>query len=180
MSSGDIWYIAKLSLLAVYTLAFWPVVIFLALGLICFALQVGFVGLVYMVPVVWRVILTACAYLVVFPFTVWSKTAWKNARNRIHAGIWRRPQPRGEDTFESGTESHASKPEAKKPTTDDPHFVLGVPLEANATEIKKAFRQKMMMNHPDKLSGLDPELQKIANDRTVKITKAYERLISRV
>ena len=32
------------------------------------------------------------------------------------------------------------------------------------------------MNHPDKLSTLDPELQKIASERTIAIKDAYERL----
>ncbi len=34
----------------------------------------------------------------------------------------------------------------------------------------------MMMNHPDKLSTLDPELQRFAMERTIAIKDAYERL----
>ncbi len=34
----------------------------------------------------------------------------------------------------------------------------------------------MMMNQPDKLSKLDPELQRIASERTVAIKNAYEKL----
>ena len=44
------------------------------------------------------------------------------------------------------------------------------------SEIRAAFKAKMMMNHPDKLATLDPELQLIATQRTVAIKDAYERL----
>lgn len=43
-------------------------------------------------------------------------------------------------------------------------------------EVKAAYKAKMMLNHPDKLANLDPELQKIAQERTIAIKDAYEQL----
>ena len=56
--------------------------------------------------------------------------------------------------------------------------LLGVRFNATIAEIRAAFKNKMMMNHPDKLANLDPELQKIAQERTIAIKDAYERLTS--
>ena len=50
-------------------------------------------------------------------------------------------------------------------------FVIGIKIEKE--ELRKAFKVRMMMNHPDKLSTLDPELQKIASDRTIAIKDAF-------
>ena len=54
--------------------------------------------------------------------------------------------------------------------------LLGVNFNATRAEIRAAFKNKMMMNHPDKLSTLDPELQRFAMERTIAIKDAYERL----
>lgn len=58
----------------------------------------------------------------------------------------------------------------------DLYSLLGVSTTATKDEIRAAFKAKMMMNHPDKLASLDPELQRIATERTVAIKDAYERL----
>ena len=59
---------------------------------------------------------------------------------------------------------------------NDPYAILGLRRGATLEEIKKAFREKMTMNHPDKLASLDPEIQKFATLRAATINDAYERL----
>lgn len=61
-------------------------------------------------------------------------------------------------------------------SSKDLYSLLGVSTTASKDEIRAAFKAKMMMNHPDKLASLDPELQRIATERTVAIKDAYDRL----
>lgn len=84
---------------------------------------------------------------------------------------------------ESQTESASHFKEEIKPSSSNLKelcSLLGVSYNASKEEIRFAFRNKMMMNHPDKLAALDPELQRIATERTIAIKNAYERLTSSV
>lgn len=56
--------------------------------------------------------------------------------------------------------------------------VLQVDSTANKQEVKRAYRKLMSKNHPDKLiaQGLPESMIKLANDKTQKITKAYEQI----
>ena len=64
-------------------------------------------------------------------------------------------------------------PSAKQP---DAWSVLGIKPGASKAEITKAYREKMLKNHPDKVAMLDPALQEFANKRTLKIQAAYDEL----
>lgn len=55
----------------------------------------------------------------------------------------------------------------------DYYKVLGVSRDADIAEIKKAYRQKMRENHPDKVGSEDSEA---AEDRVAEINNAYEVL----
>ena len=83
-----------------------------------------------------------------------------------------------------GSEEQASfnQGETYKQESTDPssswYDMLGVKKGASKAELKEAFKSKMQMNHPDKLATLDPELQKVASDRTIAIKDAYEKLIA--
>ena len=70
------------------------------------------------------------------------------------------------------------EPRAQADTYYESYDLLGVNFNATRSEIRAAFKNKMMMNHPDKLSTLDPELQRFAMERTIAIKDAYERLTS--
>ena len=56
------------------------------------------------------------------------------------------------------------------------YAILELDRNANKQEVKRAYRRLISRNHPDKLiaQGLPEEMIKIANDKTQKITKAYE------
>lgn len=58
------------------------------------------------------------------------------------------------------------------------YAILELNPNANKQEIKRAYRRLISRNHPDKLiaQGLPEEMIKMANDKTQKITKAYERI----
>ncbi len=72
------------------------------------------------------------------------------------------------------------EPKAQASKTNDLYSLLGVRYNASKEEIRAAFKNKMMMNHPDKLAALDPELQRIATERTIAIKDAYERLTASI
>lgn len=56
--------------------------------------------------------------------------------------------------------------------------ILEVTPNATKQEVKKAYRRLISRNHPDKLiaQGLPEAMIKMANDKTQKITKAYEQI----
>ena len=60
----------------------------------------------------------------------------------------------------------------------DLHFreMLGVRAEATREEIRKAYRQRVMENHPDRFPPDRKALQELA---TVALTEAYQALMSR-
>lgn len=58
------------------------------------------------------------------------------------------------------------------------YALLEIDASASKNEVKRAYRRLISRNHPDKLiaQGLPEEMIKIANDKTQKITKAYDQI----
>jgi DnaJ like chaperone protein len=58
------------------------------------------------------------------------------------------------------------------------YALLEIKPSASKQEVKRAYRRSISRNHPDKLiaQGLPEQMIKIANDKTQKITKAYEQI----
>jgi len=56
------------------------------------------------------------------------------------------------------------------------YAILGVTPEATQAVVKKAYKQRMSQNHPDKLvaKGLPAEMIRVATEKTQHIQKAYE------
>jgi DnaJ like chaperone protein len=54
--------------------------------------------------------------------------------------------------------------------------VLGVSPDADVEEIKIAYRQLTLQNHPDKVANLGPEFVRIAEEKFKKIQQAYEEV----
>jgi DnaJ like chaperone protein len=54
--------------------------------------------------------------------------------------------------------------------------VLGVSPDAGVEEIKAAYRQLAVQNHPDRVASLGPEFVKVAEEKFKAIQEAYEEL----
>lgn len=61
---------------------------------------------------------------------------------------------------------------------DDPYEILGVAHDADFQQIRKAYRQLMADNHPDRLiqNGAPPEFEAAATEKSAIITTAYARI----
>jgi DnaJ-domain-containing protein 1 len=57
---------------------------------------------------------------------------------------------------------------------DTPYKVLDISLNASRAEVLEAYRQKVRLYHPDRLSGLAPELRQLAEERMKAINAAFE------
>lgn len=68
----------------------------------------------------------------------------------------------------------------KQPSPADPprsaHQVLGVAPGASPEEIRAAYQRLVQQYHPDRVSGLGPELVELAERRTKQINAAYATL----
>lgn len=62
--------------------------------------------------------------------------------------------------------------------TDDKNYyeLLGVSPSASAEEIKKAWKRKMKLYHPDKFANADEDGKKLAHEMSKKINEAYTTL----
>ena len=65
---------------------------------------------------------------------------------------------------------------SKGSSTRDPHAVLGIPRTASAKEIQAAYHARMQEYHPDKVTHLGEELQKLALEKSKEIQDAYRKL----
>ena len=61
--------------------------------------------------------------------------------------------------------------------TDSAYKILEVSPDATNEEVKKAYRELAKKYHPDKVSHLGPEFQKLANEKFVEIQEAYNTLM---
>ncbi len=54
--------------------------------------------------------------------------------------------------------------------------VLGISPEADVEEIKAAYRQMAVQNHPDRVANLGPEFVRVAEEKFKAIQEAYEEI----
>lgn len=59
-------------------------------------------------------------------------------------------------------------------SAEEAYRILGVGPRATIDEISRAYKEKMRMSHPDKVSHLSAELQEKAKELTLKLNEAYE------
>jgi hypothetical protein len=57
-----------------------------------------------------------------------------------------------------------------------PHVQLGVQPGADAEEVKRAWRQRVKLYHPDNFHHLGPDFVALATDHTRRINSAYDKL----
>ncbi len=54
--------------------------------------------------------------------------------------------------------------------------ILGIDRDASIDEVKSAYRQLSMQNHPDKVANLGPEFVRVAEEKFKTIQEAYEEI----
>lgn len=59
-------------------------------------------------------------------------------------------------------------------TMEEAYRTLGVSPGATLDEISRAYKEKMRLSHPDKVTHLSVELQDKAKELTLKLNEAYE------
>ena len=57
------------------------------------------------------------------------------------------------------------------------HEVLGVPPDADAEQIRKAYEEKSAQYHPGRVAGMGPEFEQTALRMTRQINDAYEAAV---
>ncbi len=70
-------------------------------------------------------------------------------------------------------------PTPAAPPEPDPYEILGVTRATSDDDIKKAYREQMKLNHPDKVSHLSPALQRFATQQVLELKKAYDAIMAR-
>ena len=106
---------------------------------------------------------------------VWFFTTWlpKN-RHRIY---WFRPNVKARPrTEQRASGSAAGSFETASRGRFDPFDVLNLRPGASPAEVKSAYREMLAKYHPDKVTHLGEEFQKIAHEKALDIQKAYEAL----
>ncbi len=78
----------------------------------------------------------------------------------------------GQDERERSSHAQAEASES----SFDPYQILGIDSSASGEEIQAAYRARMHEYHPDKVTHLGEELQKVAHRKAVEIQQAYEQL----
>jgi len=58
----------------------------------------------------------------------------------------------------------------------DPYDVLGLSSDASDAEVERAYRRLIAQYHPDRLTGVAPELRLQAEDKAREINAAYDRI----
>jgi len=76
----------------------------------------------------------------------------------------------GSDNSNQKRTSHASGPL----TLNEAYKILGVKSSSSLDEISKAYKEKMIKSHPDKVSHLSHELQETAKELTLKLNEAFD------
>lgn len=84
----------------------------------------------------------------------------------------------GEKDSFSQNHERQREPVAPKGTLNkqDALAALGLPSTAGVPEIKRAYKQLMLLYHPDRVAGLSPEEQKLAEKKAQQINQAYQTL----
>ena len=90
--------------------------------------------------------------------------------------FWRKfKNQKGQKNYYSRSRSQAnikSKPGGQM-SLDQAQRLLNVGPDAPWREVQKAYKEKMVKSHPDKVAHLGEELQEKAREITVEINKAY-------
>ncbi|PCI86780.1 MAG: molecular chaperone DjlA [Hyphomicrobiales bacterium] len=81
-----------------------------------------------------------------------------------------------QDEFDRIVARHGNQTSSGVSGEGDPYKILGVTRNTDFADIKKAYRQLVMENHPDKLMarGVPEEFVEIANEKLARINAAFD------
>lgn len=65
--------------------------------------------------------------------------------------------------------------EAQESRSDDPYLILGVDRMDSREKIERAYKRLVAKYHPDKVTHLGKEFQKLAHQRFIEIQGAYRQ-----
>lgn len=92
------------------------------------------------------------------------------ARLLFGSHVWINTENRSYDFGRQGTRFH------QEPPISAAYECLGVSPQATDDEVKSAYRKLVMMYHPDRYATQGPAAQVHAQDKFLKVQKAYEEI----
>lgn len=87
-----------------------------------------------------------------------------------------------QDTPRTARDDDARTPVIEEPGSRpvaEPYEVLGVEPDASDDEVRRAYREQMKQNHPDRVAHLSPAIRKVAEEQTKTIQQAWETIRAR-
>ena len=81
------------------------------------------------------------------------------------------------NAFKKNPDNFTINDQGSSKSNKNPYEILGINKNATKDEIQKAYKDKAKQYHPDKVSHLGEELQKIANEKFLEIQKDYDFLM---
>jgi hypothetical protein len=113
-----------------------------------------------------------------------SREAYHKALANRHweEGYFQRTGRKWEDDHKRHTSEHSQETnsEEKNLNHDACLRLLGLNAKFSEEGLKKAYREAIKMNHPDKVAGLAVEFKMLAEKRTRLINLAYSKLVETV
>jgi DnaJ-domain-containing protein 1 len=87
------------------------------------------------------------------------------------------PEQAHREKTEKAQDSHATQQERIEQIIRESHRILGITeLPTNFDTVKKAYRRKIALYHPDKFAGEQPEVIKYAEETSKRLNVAYSIL----
>ncbi len=85
-----------------------------------------------------------------------------------------------DDSSRPGQQSHraSEKGSTKKSSQEpeDPYKVLDVKRGQPLPEIQRRYKEQLLQYHPDRVQHLGPELQELAEQKTIELNQAFQRI----